>query len=156
VNLWSVLEHHHLFALVAGEPEFRDRRTGVPEQPLLVRGIDPGAGDDARAVARPDLGFERVDDPVERLSIDEPLFDEQRLERLDAQRRVGRNHLVFVILVRVTVVRIGRERCGAGRRRLQEISPADRILTRHGVLLSQGELYNDSMPSARLCATLLN
>ena len=64
----------------------------------MYGGIDPGLRDDARAVARTDLGLVGVDDRVERRPIDQAFLDEQRFERLDPQRQVGRDCLVFVVI----------------------------------------------------------
>ncbi len=51
-TLAAVLNRDHVFALHAAVPELRECGVGVGQQPLLVGGIDPGACDHARTVAR--------------------------------------------------------------------------------------------------------
>ena len=63
------------------------------QQPLLVRGIDPGAGDNARAIARTDFVLVEVDGGVNVGRVHHPLLDEQRLERFHAKRDVRRRDL---------------------------------------------------------------
>src|SRR6516165_5969112 len=117
---------------MTGESELRDCRGWVGQEPLLVRGVHPRSGDHAGAVSGTDLGFEGVDDEIERRPIHEPLLDQQRLERLDPQREIRRNRLVIVVVVlrviAVVLMRLGCERCGAGGRGLQKVSPPDGIL----------------------------
>ncbi len=83
-----VLDDDHVLTLPAGVTQFGDGGGGIREQPLLVGRVYPGPRHDPRAVARPDLVLERVNERVERGGIDQALFDEQRLERLDAERQV--------------------------------------------------------------------
>jgi len=66
-----------MLALAAGEAQLGDRRGGVFEQPFAVAGVGPGLGDHPCAVAGADLGFEVVDDGVQRRGIDQPLLDQQ-------------------------------------------------------------------------------
>ena len=50
-------------------------------QPLAVRVVDPRARDDPGAVLRADVVLVQVDDRVDRIGGDQPLLDEERLER---------------------------------------------------------------------------
>ncbi|MEJ0066801.1 MAG: hypothetical protein WDM85_16420 [Caulobacteraceae bacterium] len=56
------------------------------------------------AIARPDLVLVVVDDGVERGRVDQPLLDQQRLQRLDPQRYVGRRFLAMVVLMAVMIM----------------------------------------------------
>ena len=76
------------------------------QQALLVGGIDPGPGHDARAVARAHLVLVRVDQRVERGTIDQALFDQKRFQRLDPQGRIGRNDLMVVAVFVAFVLRV--------------------------------------------------
>ena len=77
----------HVLALAAGEAERGDRGGRIAPQPVGEGGIAPGTRDDLRAVTRADLGLVGVDDDVDRGGVDQPLPDEDRLQR--ANPRVG-------------------------------------------------------------------
>ena len=96
-----VLDDLHVFALPAGVAQGSDSRGGILQQPLLELGIDPGAGDNLRPVARPDFGFVGVNERVNRRRIDQPFLDQQRLQRLDAQHHIGGR---FRMVVRMVVM----------------------------------------------------
>lgn len=96
VHLWSVLHYHSMFALSAGVAQFGDRGRRVRQQPFLVGGIDPRARNHPRTIPWPDFVLHGVDQRVERGAIHQALFHEQRLERLDAQREIGRDGLMLV------------------------------------------------------------
>src|SRR2546426_192671 len=70
----------------AAEAQLLDGRRPVGEEPLLVRRVDPGPGDDLGAVVRADVLLVSADDAIDGFARDELLFHEQRLERADAQR----------------------------------------------------------------------
>ena len=91
-----------MFALAAGVAQFGDRRRRIGEQPLAVVGIDPGAGNDAGAVARADLLLIGLDQQIERRRIDVALLGQQRLQRAHAQ--VGFRQFGMVVIVVVVVV----------------------------------------------------
>ena len=55
----------------------------------LKSGIDPGAGDDLRAVQRADVLLVLADPLVDGFGREQPLLDQQRLQRLGPQRHVG-------------------------------------------------------------------
>src|SRR6185312_6991891 len=62
-------------------------------QPLLVRGIDPGTGDDACAVAWTDSVLVEFDRCVDVGRVHHALLDEQRFKRFDAERDIRRDEL---------------------------------------------------------------
>ena len=102
-----VLDHHDDAA-----PRARGIRSGsivrvrVLQQPRLEVRIDPGPRDDLRAAPRADLLFIGLDPGVDRGGIDQPLLRQQALQRLGAQRRVGRHVAVRVIARMVVVMRM--------------------------------------------------
>ena len=107
IRLWTcgrVLDHHHVLALRAAVAQFGDRGGGVFEQPLFVGRIGPGAGHHSRAVARADFVLVVIHQGVERGAVHQPFFDQQGFERFHAQREVGGDSLMVVI---VMVVRHG-------------------------------------------------
>ena len=65
-----------------------DRLGRVFQQPSLELGVGPGAGDDAGADMRADLGLEGLDDLVERGRIDIALFGQDGFERAHPQLHV--------------------------------------------------------------------
>jgi hypothetical protein len=99
MHFGAVLEGHHVLALCTAKTEFGNRGGGVGEKALLESRIDPGFGDNSRAVTRAGFMFVGVDQGIERGWIDESFFDQQRFERLDAQRGVGRHGLMFMVVV---------------------------------------------------------
>ena len=72
----SVFDDHHMRPLAALVAKFGDCRSRIGEKAFLVLWIDPGACDDARAVARSDLVLIRVDQRVEGGRIDQPFLDQ--------------------------------------------------------------------------------
>jgi hypothetical protein len=84
----SVFNHHHVLTLRPAVSEFRDRGGTVSEQALPIGGIEPRTGDHTSAIAGPDLRFVRLDDGIDRGRIDHALLDEDRFERLDAERHI--------------------------------------------------------------------
>jgi hypothetical protein len=106
VQLGSVLDDDHVFALRTGISEFRDRGTGVGKQSLPVPGIYPGTRYDLRAIAWPDLVFVGVDGGIEGGRIDQSFFHEQGFERLGTQGRIGGNDLVVVVVIVILSVHI--------------------------------------------------
>ena len=81
-----------------------DRLGGVLQQRLLEGGIGPGLGDDARAVARADLGLVGLDDGVERGRVDVALLGQDGLQRAHAQLRLRQLRAVLVVVMMVVVV----------------------------------------------------
>ena len=77
---------HHVLALRALEAELGDGGGAVVEQPRLVLRVGPRLGDDLGAVHRADGGLVGADERLDRLRVDQPALDEQRLQRLGAQR----------------------------------------------------------------------
>ena len=67
------------------------RRWPTPscEQPRLEGRIDPGAGDDLRPLQRADILLVLADPLVDGFGGEQPLLDQERLQRLGAQRHVG-------------------------------------------------------------------
>jgi hypothetical protein len=84
--------------LRAGEPDLGDGGGSVGKQLCLVGRIGPGASDDAGAVARTDLVFIDVDQGIQCCRIDQALFDQQGLQRLDPQGRGGRDFLAIMVV----------------------------------------------------------
>jgi hypothetical protein len=78
--------------------ELRDRVGSIGEKALLIGWIDPGAPDYSRPVARADFVFVGIDQRIERRGIHQPLFHQQRFERLDTQGEIRRNSLMFAIV----------------------------------------------------------
>jgi hypothetical protein len=99
VNLRGVFQHSHVLALRASETQFGDGCGSVGEETLFVRGIDPGAGYYAGAVARADLVLIGIYEGVERGGIDQAFFDQQRFESFDAESGVGWDGLVVVMVI---------------------------------------------------------
>jgi hypothetical protein len=85
VLLGRIFENHHVLALPPLEAEFGDSGGGVVEKPLAVFVIHPGPGHHPGTIARTDLGLIGIDEHVQRRRIHQPLFGQQRLQRLDPQ-----------------------------------------------------------------------
>src|SRR3954453_9121479 len=98
----------------------------------LVRRVDPGAGDNACAVAWTDPGLECLDDRVKRRSIDQAFVDEERLDGFDPQRDVRRDDLVIVSgrVLGVPALWLRHEGGSTRRGALQKPTPIDRQLIR--------------------------
>ena len=90
MNFRRVLQHHHVLALEPGKAQLGDCLAAVFDEALFVGGISPGSRHHLGAVARADALLEEVDDLVDRAGVDEALLDEERFQRLDAQRRLLR------------------------------------------------------------------
>jgi hypothetical protein len=58
----------------------------VLEEALLEGWVEPRFGNDASATLRSELLLEVVEHPVDRDWVDDAAFDQQRFERLGAQR----------------------------------------------------------------------
>jgi len=98
VDRWRVLDDDHILALQPTIAEFGDCCRRIREQAGSVRRIGPRLRHHPGAVARADLALIALDDGVERRRIDQPLFGEQRFERLDAQRRVRQRRVMAVVV----------------------------------------------------------
>jgi hypothetical protein len=88
VNRRRILQHDHVFALEAGEAQFGDSLAAVFQEALFVGRIGPGMRHHFGAVARTDTFLEQFDNLVDGARIDQALFDKERFQRLDAQRRL--------------------------------------------------------------------
>ena len=88
-----------MLALPAGKPERLDRLGGIIQQPLPEFRIAPRPGHDTRPVARPDLGLIGVDQHIQCRGIDVALFDQQRLQRLDPQRRIAELGMIVIVII---------------------------------------------------------
>ncbi len=84
--------------------ELRDGGRRVVEQALPVGRIGPRPGDDAGAVARPDLRLVGLDERIERGGIDVALLGEDRLQRAHAKLRLGELRAMFVLVMMVVIV----------------------------------------------------
>ena len=95
------VEHRlHVLALPAGEAEIGDRRRRVAAAASRHRPGSLQARATTRAPLRgPDLGLVGLDDRVDRRRIDQPLGDQDRLQRAHPRR-----HRVEFIVVLVIVV----------------------------------------------------
>jgi hypothetical protein len=74
-------------ALRTAEPKLRHGTCPVGEQPLHVPAIGPGAGDYFGAVEWPHVVLVVVDHLVDDAGIDDPLFHQEGLQRLDSGSR---------------------------------------------------------------------
>ena len=99
-----------MFSMLTGVSDLSNRGPGIRQEARFICGVHPRARDHTGAVARTNFVFEGIDDCVERGGIDKSLFDEQRFQRLDAQGRVRRNHLM-VVRMRVIVHSKSLPRC---------------------------------------------
>ena len=95
VDLGRVLDDDHRVALEPAVAELADRGGAVQAEPLAVRGVDPGAGDDPGAVLRAEVALVALDDRVDLVGREQPLLDEHCLERRGAQREL----VVAVVVV---------------------------------------------------------
>ncbi len=121
MHLECVFDHHHVFALHPAIAELSDGGVGVGEQALFISGVGPGASYHAGTIARADLVLVGVNQCVQRSTVDQSFFDEERFEGLDAEGKVRRNGLVIVIM---SVGELGGQGCSCGGRRgRQEIAP---------------------------------
>ena len=90
-----------MLALAALVAQLGDRRRGVGQQAGAIVRIGPGAGDHARAIARADLVFIRLDDGVEGRGIHKALVHQQRFQRLHAQGEIAGRLLAVIGMVMV-------------------------------------------------------
>ena len=123
--LRRVLDHHHVLALAPREAQLEAiAGGGVAQQPFLVGRVAPGAGHHPGAVLRADPVLVGVDQLVERGRIDQPLLDQQRLERLNPERQLGRwlGVIMGVVLVGFAHDRTSR-RAGAPQPRRSTLAP---------------------------------
>ena len=81
-------QHNNLRALRAAKAKLGDGLRAVLQQPSLVLRIDPGPGHHLGAVHWPNVVLVRSHDLVDGVGGHVALFDQQRLERPGAQRRV--------------------------------------------------------------------
>ena len=80
--------------------------------------IGPGAGHDARAVARPDARLVRLDDGVERRRIDMALLGQDGFERAHPRLHLGQFRMigmVVIVMMVVVIVRHGASLCASCR-----------------------------------------
>ncbi len=98
-----VLERNHVFTLAAAVAERGDGSGRVAREPGAKRWVCPGAGDDARAIARADLRLVGVDQHVECGRVDVALRGEHRLERAHAQFHRAQFAVVVLVDVKVAV-----------------------------------------------------
>ena len=89
VPLVRVLDRAQVLGDEAADVQLARRRGGVLQQPLLERGIGPGARDDARSVQRSDVAAVGLDDDVDGRLAEQPLLDQQRFDGARAEGRVG-------------------------------------------------------------------
>ena len=94
-----VLDRDQMIADPADMAERADRLAGVLEQRLPEGGIGPRLGDDPRAVVRADLGLVGLHDGVERGRLDIALFGQNRLQRANAQLRLGQFRMIVVVMI---------------------------------------------------------
>ncbi len=93
-----------MLSLGTAEPELGDRRGRVFEQARTVRLVRPRAGDDRRAVHRPEVVLVHLDDRVDGVGGDEPTLDQQRLDRRDALLDVGERSRMMAVVVIVVIM----------------------------------------------------
>src|SRR5215471_4127177 len=73
----------------------------MSQQTLLIAGIDPCFCNRPSAVARPDSVLVGIDERVQSSRIDQSFLDQERLQSLDAQRRIRRNALLAVFMIMI-------------------------------------------------------
>ena len=90
-----------------------NRLAGILEQGLAKRRIAPRLGDHLRADMRPDLGFVKLDDAIERGAFYIPLLDEDRFEGAHPQlhlRKIGA--FTMIVMMFSHTQNIPKKRCG--------------------------------------------
>src|SRR6185437_3201769 len=112
VHRRGILHRDHVLALETAEAQLRDRGGGVGQQALPIGSIRPGAGDDSRAVVRPDAVLVGLDQGVEGCGVDQAFLDQERFQSLYLQCRVGR-HPVAVMLVAMVFHGYEASRCSS-------------------------------------------
>ena len=68
------------------------------QQPAFVLRVAPGPGDDTGAPLRAYLVGIGLDPGVDGLRVDQPFFDQQGFQRLDAQRLLGRQMAMQMLM----------------------------------------------------------
>jgi hypothetical protein len=71
-----ILDDNHVLALHAAVAKLGDCTVRVREQAFLVRVVNPCSRNHARPITRADLVFVRVDQRIERVTIDEAFLDQ--------------------------------------------------------------------------------
>src|ERR1019366_4090303 len=105
MDLGCVFENERMVSNCAlSQPNLSDRRGSIGKQAGLLVGVYPGPRHDLRAIPRPDLMFESIDQGIQRSLINESLLNQQRLQSLGTQRRVGRNDLVVMAVIVILCV----------------------------------------------------
>jgi hypothetical protein len=84
VDRGRVLHRDEEVALGAAVAHLGDGGRAVAEQAVAERGLGPGPRHHLRAVQGADVRLVVLDDVVDQLRVDQPLLDQQGLERLDA------------------------------------------------------------------------
>jgi hypothetical protein len=78
--------------------ELRTRGVGVGKQARLECGVGPRVRYDPCAAQRADVPFEDAHQRIDGITRDQTFFDEQRFDRLGAQRRVRRRLRIVVAI----------------------------------------------------------
>jgi hypothetical protein len=97
-----VLDDHHVLALHAAEAQLGNRCSTVFKQPAAIIRIGPSPRDDFGAVEWPDFFLLRRHHAIDHIGCDQPLFDQQRFNRLCAQG--GLRHGLRVVMAFAVVV----------------------------------------------------
>jgi hypothetical protein len=84
-----VLDHNQIVCLELREAHFSDRLVGVGHEPFFEGRVGPGPCDNARAVLRTHFLSKDLDPAIDRGAIEQTLFNQQALQRLDPEGRVG-------------------------------------------------------------------
>ena len=80
MNLGRVLENERMVShYTLSQPNLSDSRGCIGKQAGLIVGVYPGPRNDLRAIPRPDLIFESIDQGIQRSLINESLLNQQRL-----------------------------------------------------------------------------
>ena len=90
-----------MFALPAAMSEGADRLIGIDQQRGAECIIRPGLGHDSGTNLRADLVRIEIDDGIQRRRIDQPLFGQDRLQRLDPQGGFGGQQAVRIVIVMI-------------------------------------------------------
>src|SRR5579863_3093914 len=107
MHFGSVLYHHHMFALETSIPQLGNGSVCVRQESLSVGGISPRTRHHSRSIAWADLVLIGFDQLIEGRPIDQPLFDQKRFERLDAQGWIRRNNLVTMVMIVIMLLCMG-------------------------------------------------
>lgn len=101
MDVVRVLDDDHALALGPAVVQFRDSRRAIGEQPGAVLSVAPRTGNHAGTVERAEFVLVPLDEGVDALGLEQPRFDEQRLDCFDPNRWVSGVRCVRVVATHV-------------------------------------------------------